>query len=78
LGLRPVSGVWVGNLRDLVERMVGSAPLKHLVNWSRIYSIWPVHLATGCCGAEVAAMMSGRYDPERLWYAGSGRVDAPK
>ncbi len=61
----PIRGVWIGNLREIVERVVGSVPLKHLVNWSRIYSLWPVHLMTACCGAEFGAMMSGRYDPER-------------
>ena len=65
-GIGPGPGAWVGNLRDLVERVVGSAPLKYIVNWSRIYSLWPVHLMTACCGAELGAMMSGRYDPERF------------
>jgi NADH-quinone oxidoreductase subunit B len=60
------AGAWVGSLRDLVEKVVGSAPLKYVVNWSRIYSLWPVHLMTACCGAELGAMMSGRYDPERF------------
>ncbi len=64
--MRPAPGVWVGSLRDLVQKVVGSAPLKYLVNWSRIYSLWPVHLMTACCGAELGAMMSGRYDPERF------------
>ncbi len=58
-------GIWVGSLRDLVERVVGSAPLKYLVNWSRLYSLWPVHLTTACCSAEFGAMMGPRYDPER-------------
>ena len=59
-------GFWVGNLRDFVERVVGWGPVKSLINWSRIYSLWPVHLMTACCGAELGAMMSGRYDPERF------------
>jgi NADH-quinone oxidoreductase subunit B len=62
---RATPELWVGSLRDLVERVVGIAPLKQLVNWGRIYSLWPVHLMTACCGAELGAMMSGRYDPER-------------
>jgi NADH-quinone oxidoreductase subunit B len=64
--MRPTPGVWVGSLRDLVEKVVGSAPLKYLVNWSRLYSLWPVHLMTACCGAEFGAMMGPRYDPERF------------
>ncbi len=59
-------GFWVGNLRDFVEKVVGWGPVKSLINWSRIYSLWPVHLMTACCGAEFGAMMSGRYDPERF------------
>lgn len=63
---RVTAGMSVGNLRRLVERVVDAAPLKQLVNWGRIYSLWPVHLMTACCGAELGAMMSGRYDPERF------------
>jgi len=65
-GMRLAPGVWVGSLRDLIERVVGAPPLKHLVNWGRIYSLWPVHLMTACCGAEFGAMMGPRYDPERF------------
>jgi len=65
-GLRPVPGVWVGNLRDIVERLVGLPPIKSLINWSRLYSLWPVHLTTACCSAEFGAMMGPRYDPERF------------
>jgi len=64
-------GIWVGSLRDLVERVARIGPLKQLINWSRIYSLWPVHLATACCGAEMGAMMSGRYDPERFGMQGA-------
>ena len=63
--MRQSPGVWVGSLRDLVERVVGSAPLKYLINWSRLYSLWPVHLTTACCSAEFGAMMCPRYDQER-------------
>ena len=63
---RPAPGIWIGSLRGIIEKVVGSAPLKYVVNWSRIYSLWPVHLTTACCSAEFGAMMSGRYDPERF------------
>jgi NADH-quinone oxidoreductase subunit B len=62
----PIPAVWVGNLRRLIEKVVGSAPLKYVVNWSRLYSLWPVHLTTACCSAEFGAMMGPRYDPERF------------
>jgi len=61
-----LSNIWIGSLREILEKVVDSPPLKHVVNWSRIYSLWPVHLMTACCGAELGAMMSGRYDPERF------------
>jgi len=61
-----VQGVWVGNLRRFLEKVIGSAPLKYVVNWSRLYSLWPVHLTTACCSAEFGAMMGPRYDPERF------------
>jgi len=49
-----------------VEAVVGPPPIRHLVNWGRIYSLWPVHLTTACCSAEFGALMCPRYDPERF------------
>ena len=64
--LQDFGGVWIGKLSELVRTIVGSGPLKFVVNWSRMYALWPVHLTTACCSAEFGAMMSPRLDPERF------------
>lgn len=34
--------------------------------WARKYSIWPVHLVTGCCSPEFMQTSGARFDMERL------------
>lgn len=34
--------------------------------WSRKYSIWPIHLVTGCCSPEFMQVSGSRFDMERL------------
>jgi NADH:ubiquinone oxidoreductase subunit B-like Fe-S oxidoreductase len=38
----------VGRISDVVQDSVG-APVRYVVNWGRLYSMWPVHLETACC-----------------------------
>jgi NADH-quinone oxidoreductase B subunit len=38
----------VGRASDILQDSVG-APLRYVVNWGRLYSLWPVHLETACC-----------------------------
>lgn len=38
----------VGKTSEILQDSVG-APLRYLVNWGRLYSLWPVHLETACC-----------------------------
>ncbi len=45
--------------------MIGP-PLQYLVNWGRLYSLWPVHLETACCSVEVGAASGPRFDLERF------------
>jgi NADH-quinone oxidoreductase subunit B len=40
--------------------------LRHVVNWSRRNSLWPVPFATACCGIELMATASSRYDMARF------------
>lgn len=40
--------------------------LRHIVNWSRRNSLWPVPFATACCGIELMATASSRYDLARF------------
>ena len=40
--------------------------LKKVVNWARRSSLWPLPFATACCGIEVMATASSRYDLARF------------
>ena len=40
--------VLVGKIDDILQYAIGD-PMRYLVNWGRLYSLWPVHLETACC-----------------------------
>ena len=40
--------------------------LKQVVNWARRSSLWPMPFATACCGIELMATASSRYDLARF------------
>jgi len=40
--------------------------VKKALDWSRLSSLWPVHLITGCCSPEEMSVVSPRYDLERF------------
>lgn len=40
--------------------------LKRVVNWARRNSLWPIPFATACCGIELMATASSRYDLARF------------
>lgn len=42
------------------------APLDQLANWIRKNSLWPMPFATACCGIELMATASSRYDIARF------------
>jgi len=41
-------------------------PLKAAANWCRRSSVWPLPFATACCGIELMATASSRYDLARF------------
>lgn len=40
--------------------------IQRLVNWSRRSALWPMPFATACCGIELMATASSRYDLARF------------
>jgi NADH-quinone oxidoreductase subunit B len=40
--------------------------VQYVAGWARKYSIWPIHLVTGCCGPEFMQTSGAEYDMERL------------
>lgn len=61
--------VFAGKVSDLLGTMVENSvkePIRFLVNWGRLYALWPVHLETACCSIEFGAASGPRYDLERF------------
>jgi NADH-quinone oxidoreductase subunit B len=58
--------VYVGKLSEVLKKVVNKTPIKYLINYGRLYSLWPVPLLTACCSCEVGASAGVRYDVERL------------
>lgn len=40
--------------------------VRGLLGWGRAWSLWSVHLCTGCCSPELMAMACSRCDAERF------------
>ena len=53
----PVGRVIVGPVEQI---------LRKVFDWSRHYSLWPVHFVTGCCSPEFMQTAGPRYDMERF------------
>ncbi|MEM1578312.1 MAG: NADH-quinone oxidoreductase subunit NuoB [Archaeoglobaceae archaeon] len=47
-------------------KFVRSGILRPLKRWGTKWSLWPVHLVTACCGAELAHAFACGYDGERI------------
>jgi NADH-quinone oxidoreductase subunit B len=58
--------IWVGRLSDLVKKVVDTEPIRNVINWARMYSLWPVNITTACCSAEFGAASGARHDLERF------------
>ena len=61
--------VLVGKVSDVMESIVEQAvkePVRYLVNWGRLYALWPVHVETACCSIEFGAASGPRFDLERF------------
>ena len=59
------ANVFVGKLGDILVKAV-DAPLGYAINWSRLWSLLPVHIETACCSVEFGAASGPRYDVERF------------
>ena len=59
------AAAFVGKLREVLIRSVAS-PFGYIINWGRLYSLWPVHIETACCSVELGATAGARWDMERF------------
>ena len=57
-------------LKRTLDNLPGSGVAYNIIDfidgWSRKYSIWPIHLVTGCCSPEFMQVSGSRFDMERL------------
>lgn len=51
---------------DEFVEFVRGGPLGPIKKWGTRWSLWPVHLVTACCGAELAHAFACGYDGERI------------
>ncbi|MCS7144591.1 MAG: NADH-quinone oxidoreductase subunit NuoB [Archaeoglobaceae archaeon] len=51
---------------DEFTKFLTSGKLAPLKKWGTKWSLWPVHLVTACCGAELAHAFASGYDGERI------------
>ncbi len=51
------------------------APVRYIVNWGRLYSLWPVHLETACCTPPDTVIL-GDNKPISAYQAGDRVVSA--
>lgn len=64
--LSGIGTAFVGKLNEVVTKVTDVEPIRYLINWGRLYSLWPVHITVACCSAEFGAANSPRYDIERF------------
>src|SRR5438046_9748666 len=58
--------VWVGKLSDLVHKVIDTEPIRNVINWARMYSLWPVNITTACWSTEIGSASGARHDLERF------------
>ena len=64
----------VGKASDILQDSVG-APIRYVVNWGRLYSLWPVHLETACCTPPDTILL-GDNKPISSYRAGDRAIGA--
>src|SRR5438034_11788068 len=66
--------IWVGKLSDIVHKVIDTEPIRKVINWARMYSLWPVNITTAWCSAEFGAASGARHDLGRLCVRQTGAL----
>ena len=56
----------IGKISDFVKTVANIKPIRYVLNWARMYSLWPTHITTSCCCTEFGAASGPRFDMERF------------
>ena len=57
-----------GELHQLPGGNVAIGGFQEIINWARANSLWPLTFATSCCGIEMMAVASSKYDFSRFGF----------
>jgi NADH-quinone oxidoreductase subunit B len=57
-----------GEVHSVGGTDVALSKLDDLINWARSNSLWPLTFATSCCGIEMMATASAKYDFSRFGF----------
>ncbi|HEY9364911.1 MAG TPA: NADH-quinone oxidoreductase subunit B, partial [Chitinophagaceae bacterium] len=57
-----------GQIHDTPGGGIVLSKLDDIINWARSNSLWPLTFATSCCGIEMMAVASAKYDFSRFGF----------
>jgi NADH-quinone oxidoreductase subunit B len=61
-----LGNAFIGKISDFVRAVANVKPVRYILNWARMYSLWPTHITTSCCCTEFGAASGPRFDMERF------------
>src|SRR3979409_2539592 len=61
-------GIFPGQIHETPGGGIVLSKLDDVINWARSNSLWPLTFATSCCGIEMMAVASAKYDFSRFGF----------
>ncbi|MEJ7589763.1 MAG: NADH-quinone oxidoreductase subunit NuoB, partial [Ferruginibacter sp.] len=62
------SGSFPGKIQETPGGGIVLSKIDDVINWARSNSLWPLTFATSCCGIEMMAVASAKYDFSRFGF----------